>query len=55
MNVRCLLRGHEWGPLKNEQRVTFHTCTRCGKTKTFKGVGGGPNDDQRYLGHGPDV
>ena len=32
MNIRCLLRGHTWGPPEGAGRSVVHTCTYCGKT-----------------------
>lgn len=33
MNLRCLLRGHTWGPVQGLDRGAMHTCTYCGKTR----------------------
>jgi hypothetical protein len=33
MKLRCLLRGHTWGPLEGLGQATVHTCTYCGKRK----------------------
>lgn len=52
MRLRCTLTGHQWGQLSRENGVTLHTCTRCGRTKSLKGIGGGPADDQRFMGGG---
>jgi hypothetical protein len=33
MKLRCLLRGHTWGPIEGLGQATVHTCTYCGKRK----------------------
>ena len=33
MNLRCMLRGHTWGPVEGLERGAIHTCTYCGKVK----------------------
>jgi hypothetical protein len=32
-NLRCLLRGHRWGPVDGDNYGAFHTCTYCGHSK----------------------
>jgi hypothetical protein len=39
MKLRCLLRGHTWGPIEGEAQYPVHTCAHCGKTKPLA-VGG---------------
>jgi hypothetical protein len=38
MNIRCLLRGHSWGPIEGVAQYPVHTCTHCGKTKKLSSV-----------------
>jgi hypothetical protein len=33
MALRCMLRGHTWGPVEGLERGAIHTCTYCGKVK----------------------
>jgi hypothetical protein len=33
MKLRCLLRGHTWGPIEGMAHYPVHTCKHCGKTK----------------------
>jgi hypothetical protein len=33
MKLRCLLRGHTWGPIEGLGQATVDTCTHCGKRK----------------------
>jgi hypothetical protein len=33
MSLRCLLRGHKWGPVEGLERGAIHTCTYCGAVK----------------------
>lgn len=33
MNLRCMLRGHTWGPVEGLERGAIRTCTCCGKVK----------------------
>jgi hypothetical protein len=37
MTLRCLLRGHRWGPPEGAGRSLFHTCSYCGRTKHLPG------------------
>jgi hypothetical protein len=37
MKLRCLLRGHKWGPIEGLERGAIHTCTHCGKVKHLGG------------------
>jgi len=37
MNIRCLFRGHSWGPPEGVGRSLVHTCSYCGKTKHLGG------------------
>lgn len=37
MTLRCLVRGHRWGPPEGAGRSFFHTCGYCGKTKHLSG------------------
>jgi hypothetical protein len=55
MNIRCLLRGHPWGPPEGVGRGLAQRCRHCGKTKA---VGGGPAPEgpapaPGYPGHSP--
>jgi hypothetical protein len=47
MNLKCLLRGHHWGPLEGTDRGATHTCTYCGKTKHVEDP---PPDAHDHLG-----
>jgi hypothetical protein len=33
ITLRCLFRGHQWGPVEGTDRGAVHTCTYRGKTK----------------------
>ena len=33
VNLRCMLRGHKWGPVEGLERGAIRTCTGCGKVK----------------------
>ena len=49
MKLRCLLRGHTWGPLEGLWQATVHTCTHCGKTKPL-GLDSHPDDSPPLQG-----
>jgi hypothetical protein len=33
LNLRCLVRGHRWGPVEGDNYGAFHTCAYCGSVK----------------------
>ena len=47
MNLKCMLRGHHWGPLEGSGRGIAHTCSYCRKTKR---VSDPPPDAHDKLG-----
>jgi hypothetical protein len=57
MKLRCLLRGHSWGPPEGVSQYPVHTCTQCGKTKKLSSVpqpwDAAPPGDGGGYGGGP--